>query len=150
MKAINKFETFLDDDIVKKQTPDRSRANFLLIESEKSFRGLKKRVRSIGIDSDNSNSIIKDCYDILMELIRAKMLLEGYNASGKGAHEAEVAYTRKIGFKEKEVQFLNQIRYFRNGMIYYGKIMDEEYAKKVVDFTKNIYPNLKENIGAAL
>jgi len=41
-----------------------------------------------------------------MELIRAKMLIDGFNASGHGAHEAEVSYTRKVGFKETEVQFL--------------------------------------------
>jgi len=144
MRAINNFENFLNKGIVKKQSPDKPRAKFLVKESEKSFKGLNKRVKTMGIDNDNSNSIVKDCYDILMELIRAKMLLKGYNAAGKGAHEAEVSYTRKIGFNEKDVQFLNQIRYFRNGMIYYGKIIDKEYANKVVDFTKKIYPKLKE------
>ena len=46
----------------------------------------------MGIDDDNANSIVKDCYDIIMELIRAKLLLDGYSSSGQFAHEAEVSY----------------------------------------------------------
>ncbi|MEK6922178.1 MAG: hypothetical protein AABX08_00060 [Nanoarchaeota archaeon] len=77
-----------------------------------------------------------------MELIRAKMLLGGYNATGQGAHEAEVSYLRALGFNENEVQFLDQLRYFRNGILYYGTILDEEYANKVIEFTKRIYKKL--------
>ena len=78
-----------------------------------------------------------------MEIIRAKMLLEGYNASGIGAHEAEVSYMRILGLGEKDVQFADQIRFFRNGMLYYGTILDKEYAEKVIEFTKRIYNKLK-------
>ncbi|HDD70761.1 MAG TPA: hypothetical protein ENF94_01220 [Candidatus Woesearchaeota archaeon] len=79
-----------------------------------------------------------------MELIRAKMLSEGLNASGFGAHEAEVSYMRLLGFREKEVQILDQLRYFRNGILYYGKSFDEEYAEKIIGFTKRIYQKLMD------
>ena len=49
-----------------------------------------------------------------------------------------------LGFDEKEVQFADQMRYFRNGMLYYGTILDKEYAKKVVEFTKHSYAKLKK------
>jgi len=87
----------------------------------------------------NSNSIIKDCYDILSEVIRSKMNLLGYSASGQGAHESEISFSRKFIERENDVQFLNKLRYFRNGMIYYGSILDIEYAQKVFIFTKRIY-----------
>ena len=77
-----------------------------------------------------------------MGIIRAKMLLKGYNASGFGAHEAEVSYLRNLDFKETDVQFLDQIRFFRNGMLYYGTILEEEYAEKVLSFLRKIYPKL--------
>ena len=80
----------------------------------------------------------------MMELIRAKMLLNGYNASGVGWHEAEVSYLRILGFVEKDVQFADQIRFFRNGMLYYGTILDKEYAEIVIEFTKRIYSKLKK------
>jgi len=77
-----------------------------------------------------------------MELIRAKMLKEGFNSLGKVAHEAEVSYLRKIGFNDKDVEFSDQLRYFRNGITYYGKIFDEEYAQKVFNYLRKIYPLL--------
>ena len=142
MKAVKYFESFLADGIVKEQSPDKSRAEFLIRESEKEYRALLESIKKIGINEDNVNSYVKNCYDIIMELIRAKMLLKGYNASGYGAHEAEVSYLRNIGFNETEVQFLDQMRFFRNGMLYYGTILDIEYAKKVFDFLKKVYPKL--------
>ena len=33
---------------------------------------------------------------------------------------------------------MTQLRYFRNGILYYGKTFDSEYAEKVIDFTKKI------------
>ena len=144
MKGIKSFEEFVKEKIVKTQKPDKSRSAFLIVESEKSYEFLKEVIDKVGINNDNANNYVKSCYDILMELIRAKMLLEGYNASGQGAHEAEVSYVRILGVTEKDVQFIDQIRYFRNGMLYYGTILDKEYAQKVVEFTLNIYPKLKE------
>lgn len=37
-----------------------------------------------------------------MELVRAKMFIEEYNASGFREHEAEVSFLRKIRLKENE------------------------------------------------
>jgi len=71
------------------------------------------------------------------------MLLKGYNAAGQGAHEAEVSYLRVPGFKENDIQFADQLRFFRNGIVYYGTILDKGYAEKVVEFTKNVYLKLK-------
>lgn len=146
MNRIKNFEEFIRLGIVKKQIPDKSRAEFLINESKTSLEGLNERLEKIGINSKNTNSIIKDGYDILMELIRAKMLLDGYNASGFGAHEAEVSYMRNLSFNEKDIQFADQLRFFRNGMIYYGTILDEEYAKKVVEFIKKHYLKIMETI----
>lgn len=71
------------------------------------------------------------------------MLLDGYNASGKGAHEAEVSYLRILKFKETEIQFFDKLRFFRNGMVYYGTSLDKEYAEKVIEFTHGNYKKLR-------
>jgi len=144
MKPIRKFEEFIRQNVVKKQDIDKSRAEFLIEESEKDYRCLLEMAEKLKVSDNNSNIFVKSCYDILMELIRAKMLLEGYNASGLGAHEAEIAYLRVLGFNEKDVQFADQIRFFRNGMLYYGTILDKEYARQVLEFTKKNYPKLKQ------
>lgn len=144
MKAIRKFDEFIKENIVKKQGIDLSRARFLIKESENSYNNLLDMIEKLKLGDNNANMFVKSCYDMLMELVRAKMLLEGYNASGVGAHEAEVSYMRNLGFNETEIQFADQIRFFRNGMLYYGTILDREYAEKVLEFTKRIYPKLKE------
>jgi len=97
----------------------------------------------MGIDNNNANDYIEYCYNIILFLIRAKMLKQGYISSGQGAHEAEVAFTRNLDLKESEVQFLEQMRYFRNGILYQGKRFDTEYAEKVIEFTKKNYLRLK-------
>ena len=140
------FGEFLELGIVRKRSPDKSRARFLLEESERSVRWVNDVVEKIGINESSKNSIIKDCYDAIMEAIRAKMLIDGYNASGAGAHEAEVSYMKILGFNEKDVNFADQLRYFRNGILYYGKTFDKEYAKEAVNFLKRIYPELMKKV----
>ncbi len=144
MSAVISFNEFIKQNIVKKQSPDKSRAEFLIKEAENSYKLLSELIDKIKLEDKNANMFIKSCYDILMELVRAKMLLEGYNASGFGAHEAEISYLRVLGFNENDVQFADKIRFFRNGMLYYGTIMDKVYAKKVIEFTKRIYSKLKQ------
>ena len=145
MRAIRNFEDSIKEKIVKKQSIDKSRAEFLIKESENSYNNLLEKIQKIKLSDDNANDFVKSCYDILMGIIRAKMLLEGYNASGFGAHEAEVSYMRVLGFDENNVQFADQIRFFRNGMLYYGTILDREYAEKVIEFTKKNYKKLSGN-----
>lgn len=146
MKAIKNFDEFIKENIVRKQSPDRSRAESLIMESKNNYNSLINLLDKIAVDNSNANMFIKLCYDILMELIRAKMLLDGYNASGFGAHEAEVAYLRILSFNENDIQFTDQMRFFRNGMLYYGTIFDKVYAEQVINFTKRNYFKLKKMV----
>lgn len=146
MKNLKTFEEFLKEGIIKKVSINKSRASSLVIESKRKLSSLNEQLEKIGIKNENANDYIEHCYDILMYLLRAKMFLDGYNASGFGAHEAEVSYFGVLGFDEGKVQFLDQIRFFRNGMRYYGTSFDKEYAEKVVSFTKKAYIKLNEMI----
>jgi hypothetical protein len=142
LNSISNFQEFVKKGIVKKQSPDKSRAYFLIEESNQSYDVLLEIIDKIGLKENNANILIRQGYDIIMELLRAKMLLDGYNSSGKGAHEAEVSYLKLLDFSENDIQFANQLRYFRNGIMYYGKIMDKEYAEKVIEFIKRIRDKL--------
>ena len=101
-----------------------------------------RRLEKLGIKNENANDYVEYCYDIMIFLLRAEMLFKGYYASGLGAHESEVSYLRTLKFTENEVQFVNQIRFFRNGILYYGTTMDKEYAGKVIEFTQKNYLRL--------
>jgi len=138
------FEEFIKEGIVNRIAINKERVRSLTKESERKMNSLNEQLEKIGVKDENANDYIEYCYDIISYLIRAKLYLEGYNASGQGAHEAEISYLRVLEFTEKEIQFADQMRYFRNGILYYGTALDKEYAEKIIDFTKRIYPKLKK------
>jgi hypothetical protein len=142
MKSYKHFEEFLREGIISKYQPDFSRARFLIKESERKQKSMKQFIEKVGLSNLNAHDIIENCYDILIGLIRAKLCKDGFKSSGEGAHEAEVAYLRNLQFSEEIVQFMDQLRYFRNGIKYYGKVFDKEYAEKVLDFLEKIHPRL--------
>jgi len=142
MRPLKDFEDFIKDNTITKINPDFSRAYSLIKDSKKAYVSLKEIINKIGINENNTNTLIKLCYDIIMDLLRAKMISKGFNATGYGAHEAEVSYLKNLNFNEKDIQFCDQLRYLRNGIMYYGKNLDEEYVKKVLDFLEKIYPKL--------
>src|SRR3989338_4459156 len=134
MRHLKPFEEFLEDGTMRKMSPDKERAKNLVLEAERKFNSLLESVIKIGIKDENANDYVEHCYDIIMFLIRARLYADGYSSSGHGAHEAEVAFARKLKFNEKETEFLDQLRYFRNRILYYGKRYDKEYAEKVIEF----------------
>jgi hypothetical protein len=79
MKALKGFEEFLYNGVVKKQSVDGDRARNLILESKDKYIFFKKVKMSIGVEELNSNYVVETCYDILIELLRAKVLLDGYN-----------------------------------------------------------------------
>ncbi len=143
MNPSRSFEEFLKEGAVKRHRPDLPRARSLLEEAGNRKVFLMEMLNKIKISDSNANYFVETVYDILMESIRAKMLLDGFKASGIAAHEAEVAYLRDLGFSEAEVRFANELRYFRNGIVYYGKKLDADYARKCTDFIERLYQKLR-------
>jgi hypothetical protein len=143
MRPVKNFEEYLKEGIIKKVVKNKERSHSLKKEAQRRLRSLNERIHKLGVTNDNANDYVEYCYDILMPLIRSKLCTEGYAAQGQGAHEAEVSYLRTLGFAEQEVQFADQLRYFRNGILYYGTSLDAEYAQKVIAFTKATYPKLQ-------
>ena len=137
------FDDFLKGGVVKKQSVNEPRAKDLVSEAERKLSSMNRVIKKIGIDDANANDIIENCCDIILSLIRSKMFLKGFSASGSGAHEAEVSFLKKLEFNEQQIEFINSLRYFRNGILYYGKRFDKEYAKKVVKFLKQVKVKLK-------
>ncbi|MBI5797583.1 hypothetical protein HZA98_01625 [Candidatus Woesearchaeota archaeon] len=135
------FEEFLKEGIVTKQSSNRARALSLLEEAQEKKAFLEIALEKIPKEKISPNFIIDSSYDILIEIIRGKMLLDGY--ASKSSHEAEVSYLTILQFSEPELRFMNELRYNRNGIKYYGTIFNKEYADKVLAFLKKLYPSLK-------
>ena len=138
MRIIKLFEEFLDNNTVTKISPDIQRSKNLIMESERKYVALQKMIQKMHVNDANANDYVEYCYNIIMLHLRAKMLENGYSSSGQGSHEAEVSFARKLNINEHDVRMLDQLRYFRNGILYYGKQFDKEYANKIINFTKKI------------
>ncbi len=134
------FEEFLQEGIVKKQSVNKQRAISLVIEAKQKKVFLDLTLKKISADEMNTNFVIEASYDIILELLRAKMFLAGYNSFN--SHQAEISYMRILEFSEHDVLFVDELRYFRNGILYYGKKFDMEYAQKVLQFLNKIYMQL--------
>ncbi len=143
MRILKQFNEYIKEGKARKNTPDNERAKNLIIESKRKQASMKEQIEKIGVKDDNANDYVEYCYDIILYLIRAKMYKQGYSASGEGAHEAEVSFMRTLNIEEKDVQFMNQLRYYRNGILYYGTVMDKEYAEKTIQYTEKITKKLK-------
>lgn len=137
------FEEYLLENIARKITSNKERANSLIEDSDKREEFLKEAISKIEITDNNANYFIEEVYDILISLIRAKMLINGYMASGNYAHEAEVSYLIELKFTDYERNIMDEIRKFRNGIKYYGKRYKKEEAEKTLNFMNSILPKLK-------
>src|SRR3989344_8009963 len=144
MRGVKLFEEFVKKGVAKKIHPDFKRAASFRAKAEKKNKLMRERLEKLGLTDESAEDYIETSYDIIMFLIRAKMYSDGYASSGVGAHEAEVSYLRNLHFTENEVQLADELRYFRNGILYYETILDKEYAKKVLAFLEVIYLKLKK------
>ncbi len=138
MRHVRDFESYLKSGIVKKQAKDIEKAKSLLENSNQSYEMIQLFIKSAGVSDKTANHIIKNAYDAIMERIRSKMAEEGYNSSGMGAHEAEVAYLRKLHFLETEIELADSLRYYRNRILYYGAQLDKSFAEKVLLFLEKV------------
>ncbi len=131
------FSEFVKDNIVKKKKKDTARAKSLIAEAE----NRKIYVKSIPFSKNNANYIIEGAYDVIRQLVDAKLVSEGYKTS---SHDARVSYFQNLNFSKGEVEFLQELKDIRNKIDYYGIINDLDYAEKVLKFLDKIYNRLKE------
>lgn len=133
---MNTFESNLKLSVIIKIQPDKSRATYLREDAKKRETHMNKSLAVIELDDTNANYYLELTYDIFMSRLRAKMLEDGFTTSGEGAHEAQISYLEVLKFSQKDIQFMDQLRYFRNGIKYYGKSFSAEYAKKAIEYVK--------------
>ena len=143
--TLKSFDEYLRTGVIKKQSINKQRALALIKEAEEKKKFLEISIKNIPKEQMNHNFIAETCYDITMELIRAKMLIDGYNTSS--SHEAEVSYLEKLGFQYPEIRFMDELRYFRNGIKYYGTMINKEYSDKTLTFLEKTYKKLKKLLG---
>jgi hypothetical protein len=134
------FKEYIQQGIVRKQDPNMPRAQSLIEESKNKKQYLETTLKLIPKDNLNANVIIDQCYDIIIELIRAKLQLDGYNTGQ--SHEAEVSYLTILGFSLHDAKSMDELRYYRNGTKYYGVILEMKYATQIILFMRQMHAKL--------
>ena len=138
LKRLERFATYRERGVVRIRSPDPNLARDLAFESERKYASLEECRCVIGIKDSNANDFIESSYDVLLFAIRSHLSARGYSTSGVGAHEAEVSFARELGIEEDDVRFLDELRGYRNRMLYSGVRFDATYAKEVYAFMERV------------
>ncbi len=132
------FEQCIEEGAIKRKEKNPLLAASLVKSSDKALIFVEKLL----INEETAEHIVGDCYDIMREIIEAKLAQEGYKSY---SHEASISYLAKHSqFTIAELDFLDNLRKVRNGIKYYGKEATALEAQQVLDFLKNMLPKLKE------
>ncbi|NOZ81300.1 MAG: hypothetical protein GXP63_06540 [DPANN group archaeon] len=140
---MKRFAAHLKKGAMRKSSPDFSRARSLMQEAEKRKTFLDIILRKTGVSELNANYCIEQAYDVLIELIRAILHMEGYNSPDGASHEAEVSYLLELQFSYADAVFMDDLRYHQDQIKRHGRSYDVEYATKALTFLKNMHRRLK-------
>ncbi len=129
------FEECMESNAAKRITPDKGRA-LSLQETAKARLSLIK-----GVDERNCNFVFEDYYTSTLEILHARALGMGYGVSN---HVCLGYFLRDVLKKEEFYPLFDDVRKKRNGLTYYGFLMDLETAKGAIEKCKRLMRGLKE------
>lgn len=133
MKEAN-FDDCLFKKTAKKITPDLKRAKSLIETAEDRISLIKE------INKKNCNFVFEDFYTSMLEILQAKLFLEGYNVLN---HICLGFYLKDVLKRDDLFNIFNDLRYKRNSLTYYGNRMDFETAKHSIKISKKIIKELR-------
>ncbi len=109
--------------MITKITPDMQKARALV-----NMAGITlERLEKTNISEYPSNTLV-DYYDIIHKLLEAIALKEGTKAKGEGAHQELIDYAAKqLKLDEQTRQFLQQLRDYRNRVLYEGFMIQKNF-----------------------
>lgn len=110
--------------IVKRVDQNKSKINSIREISK------KKRESAEYLPKDHSISKITLLYDALRELLEAKAIEKGYKIYN---HECYHAFLKEILGMSREGDLFNSLRKIRNGINYYGKKVNHEESKEIIN-----------------
>ena len=135
------FDEFIERGIVKIRKKNVERVKSLIEEASKRL----NFYNSIPISEKSANYVIENMYDVVRELIEARMLLEGYKSY---SHEASIAYLyNDKDFTPSLLEELDRLRRKRHGIHYYGKRVSAEDAQDARKLAQVLVPKMKAKIG---
>lgn len=113
----------------------------------KSLKKMAEKIMQRLEDTDKKeypSQSLADYYKILHSLMEALAAICGVKSSGEGAHKKLIDWvSEEIQFKEGRRRFLQQLRKYRNRIVYEGFMIDEGYIERNGERIEKIYREIK-------
>lgn len=136
---IMEFQYYIDNDMVKKASPDKGEAEALMNKAEGR---LNFSIKTRKIDENNAPYIFEDIYECLRESAQSLMSLKGYKPY---SHEALVSFLKEFfNFSEADIETFDRYRILRNKTVYKGERVSLDVCKKAFSFLTYFLPKLKD------
>ena len=136
---IERFQYYLENDLVRKGSVDKGEAEALMNKAEGR---LNFSIKTREINENTSSYIFEDIYECLREAAQALMSLKGYKPY---SHEALISFLRELfNFPESDIISFDRYRILRNKTIYKGEKVSAAVCKEALSFLLKFLPKLKE------
>jgi len=134
---IERFHYYIDENLAKKQSPDRTEAKSLIEKASQRMNFIKIQK----IDEATSTFIFEDIYECIREAAQSLMSLDGYKPY---SHEAMISFLKEFySFNEQDIITFDRYRILRNNCIYRAAKVSPETCKEALKFLEVFLPKLK-------
>jgi len=89
----------------------------------------EKAIRNVNLDAENISAFVPMAYDSLREVLEAICIMHGYKVTSHVCIEKLLSTI----YPDVSWQDFDRFRYIRNGINYYGKKVDFEQGKEIID-----------------
>jgi|SRR3989344_9697629 len=132
-----RFNDFVNDGKIRRATPDKLMAGSII---KNTFEDLKF-LEQTKLTELSKRKLVTNYYDSLRGLLEAISLLKGYKIY---SHEAFTPFIEEE-LKEKILSIkFDRFRKIRNGLNYYGKSIQLNEAKEIIEELKRVITEIKQ------
>ncbi len=132
------FQYYLDNNLARKESPDRGEAEALMNKAEGR---LNFSIKTREINENTATYIFEDIYECLREASQSLMSLKGYKPY---SHEAVISFLREFfKFPESDIRTFDRYRILRNKAVYRGERISSETCTGALRFLLYFLPKIK-------
>ena len=128
----------LENNSARKIFRDKAKARSLIETSKNRIRFINSNEKS---KNEFLNFIFEEYYSSILEILHALAILDEFRVSN---HICIGFYLKKILKKEELFILFDNLRFKRNSIMYYGKTMNLETAKRAIDDSKFLIDELSK------
>jgi len=134
---IEKFQYYIDNNLVRRGTPNKAEARALLERALARY----TYICSQKITENSAPFIFEGIYEVIREAAQALMELKGYKPY---SHEAVISFLREFfHFHLQDISSFDRYRILRNKVVYRAEGVDSDSCKSSLEFVEHFLPELK-------